>query len=152
MLSHTHYAQYLLTTVARHTNIAWPNSSILYHLTPPPPTCQGFDAWALEQACWAVLVVPVVSVPAVVDAIVELLLDIHMFKLWCHRRHLDPSHCWVLTAERLNGLWEKPQNLRVRGKKRLEMCVCIMFRNCNLAWIRNYSRFPLWTLNNSKHT
>lgn len=90
MLSHTHYTQYLLLTVARHTNTAWPNSSFLYHLTPPPPTCQGFDAWALEQACWAVLIVPVIGVPAVVDAIVELLLDIHMFKLRCHRRHLEP--------------------------------------------------------------
>lgn len=54
-----------------------------------PLTCQGFDARALEQACWAVLIVPVVGVPAVVDAIVELLLDLHVFKLRCHRRHLD---------------------------------------------------------------
>lgn len=65
-------------------------TKLIIFIPSPPPTCQGFDAWALEQACWAVLVIPVISVPAVVDAIVELLLDIHMFKLRCHRRHLDP--------------------------------------------------------------
>lgn len=51
-------------------------------------TCEGFDARALEQASRAVLVVPVVGVPAVVDAIVVLLLDLHVFELRRHRRHL----------------------------------------------------------------
>ncbi len=54
-----------------------------------PHTCEGFDAWALEQASWAVLVVPVIGVPAVVDAIVVLLLDLHVFILRRYWRHLD---------------------------------------------------------------
>lgn len=53
------------------------------------PTCKGFDAGALEEARRAVLVVPVVSIPSVVDAVVVLLLDLHVFELRRHRRHRD---------------------------------------------------------------
>lgn len=114
----THYTQYLLLTVARHTNTACPNSSFLYYLNTPPPTCQGFDAWALEQACWAVLVVPVIGVPAVVDAIVELLLDIHMFKLRCHRRHLDPPPLLSPDSWAIEWPLRKSTKPAVRGKKK----------------------------------
>ena len=57
--------------------------------TRPPPTCEGFDARALEQASRAVLIVPVVGVPAVVDAFAVLLLDLHVVVIRRHRRHLD---------------------------------------------------------------
>ena len=40
-------------------------------------TCEGFDARALEQTGRAVLVVPLVRIPAVVDVGV-LLLDLHV--------------------------------------------------------------------------
>lgn len=53
------------------------------------PTCEGFDAWALEQASRAVLVVPVVCIPAVVDAVAVLLLDLHVVVIRRYRRHLD---------------------------------------------------------------
>lgn len=59
------------------------------HPTILSPTCEGFDARALKQASRAVLVVPVVDVPAVVDAVTVLLLDLHVVELRRYRRHLD---------------------------------------------------------------
>lgn len=100
---------------------------------PAPHTCESFDARALEQPGRAVLVVPVVSIPAVVDAVVVvllllLLLDLHVLQLRRHRRHVDlavtpppppPGAAWLpfrlLAAEVISG---RSRSLRpaVRGK------------------------------------
>lgn len=55
------------------------------------PTCQSLDARALKEPCGAVLIVPVVHVPAVVDVTV-LLLDLNVVVVcgYCGR-HLGLS-------------------------------------------------------------
>ena len=70
-------------------------------------TCQGLDARALEQASWAVLVVPLI-IPAVVDRVAAavLLRDLHVLIFRGHCRHPDLSpltfspiilpHQWLL--------------------------------------------------------
>lgn len=56
-------------------------------------TCQGLDAGALKEACRAVLIVPVVHVPAVVHVAV-LLLDLNVVIVCGYRgRHLGCLSC-----------------------------------------------------------
>lgn len=56
-------------------------------------TCQGLDAGALKEPCRAVLIVPVIHIPAVVH-ITVLLLDLNVVIVCGYRgRHLDCLSC-----------------------------------------------------------
>lgn len=60
------------------------------------PTCQGLDAGAFKQPGRAVLIVPLVNIPAVVDRVATillllLLLDLHVVVIGGYRCHPDPS-------------------------------------------------------------
>lgn len=60
------------------------------------PTCQGLDAGAFKQPGRAVLIVPLVNIPAVVDRVATillllLLLDLHVVVIGGYGRHPDPS-------------------------------------------------------------
>ena len=57
------------------------------------PTCQGLDAGAFKQPGRAVLVVPLVNIPALVDCVatILLLLDLHVVEIGGYGCHPDPS-------------------------------------------------------------